>query len=143
MSLRAQRSGYTILELTLVIAIISILAAILIPGIASLLDQIDVRGATADARSVFAAARHVAIARASPVTVDIDTAAHTLLVRAGSDTVRWRDEHELHGVRFRATRTSMTYAPTGVGYGVSNLTLIITKRNAADTLVISRLGRVR
>jgi hypothetical protein len=37
----------------------------------------------------------------------------------------------------------VTYSPTGLGFGASNLTLVITRRQTTDTVVVSRLGRVR
>jgi len=37
----------------------------------------------------------------------------------------------------------MAYAPNGLGYGASNLTLVLRRGERAETLVVSRLGRVR
>jgi hypothetical protein len=48
-----------------------------------------------------------------------------------------------HGVTLESTRTSITYSQTGIGYGAGNLTLIIARNLAADTIFVSRLGRVR
>ena len=47
--------------------------------------------------------------------------------------------------RERAKDTSLDYggADAGLGYGAANLTLIARRGRAADTLVVSRLGRVR
>jgi prepilin-type N-terminal cleavage/methylation domain-containing protein len=137
------RSGYSLIELVMVIAIISILAAITLPPITELLDHIAVLGAATDAEALFDAARHTAIARSKPVVVAIDTSASTLTVYTGSDTLRQRNEGALHGIHFAASRLTTTYAPTGLGVGTANLTLLITKHNATDTVIISRLGRVR
>jgi hypothetical protein len=37
----------------------------------------------------------------------------------------------------------MTFNHTGLGQGIANGTVILERRAAADTLVVSRLGRVR
>jgi hypothetical protein len=65
----------------------------------------------------------------------------TLLV--GPDTVVRRDVRAEHGVRLRASRTSATYTPLGLALGVSNLTLVATRGVAAESVTVSRLGRVR
>jgi len=140
---RSARAGHTLFELMLVLAIVSILSAIALPRSAALLDAIDVHASAVDAVALCTAARHVALAQQAVAVFDIDTARTRLVVRAGPDTVRRRDDGALHGVRFRASRTTATFAADGLGYGVANLTLIITKRAAAETVIVSRLGRVR
>jgi len=37
----------------------------------------------------------------------------------------------------------MAYAPNGLGYGASNLTVVLRRGSAAETIFVSRLGRVR
>jgi hypothetical protein len=48
-----------------------------------------------------------------------------------------------HGVTLRASRDTLTFAPTGLGHGASNTTIVVSRGRRADTLVVSRLGRVR
>ena len=40
-------------------------------------------------------------------------------------------------------RDSMVYDARGIGYGASNLSVVIRRGRAVDTVVVSRLGRVR
>ena len=40
------------------------------------------------------------------------------------------------------TRDSITYAPTGLGYGAANTRIIVARGRWADTITTSRLGRV-
>lgn len=139
----SMRSGTTIIELTVVLAVVTILIAIIIPRSASMLDRARVSSATSEAIAVFGAARQVAIRRGRRATVLIDTAGASMLVLVGADTAHRRTLGRVHGVRLEATRDSISFHPTGMGYGGANLTLRITRGRAADTVFVSRLGRVR
>jgi hypothetical protein len=66
-----------------------------------------------------------------------------VVVHAGADTLRRLHLRARHGVRLSASRDTMAYAPPGVGHGAANLRVILTRGRAADTVVVSRLGRVR
>jgi hypothetical protein len=37
----------------------------------------------------------------------------------------------------------MVYDPRGLGFGAANLSLVLSRGDAADTLTVSRLGRVK
>jgi len=113
------------------------------PQAAILLDRIRVRGAVADIEAVFSSARHIAITRSTQSTVDVDTLARTLFVSVGADTVRRRDVGSEHGVRISASRVRVSYSATGVGYGAANLSVVVRRNAAVDTVFVSRLGRVR
>ncbi|HEX2721573.1 MAG TPA: GspH/FimT family pseudopilin [Gemmatimonadaceae bacterium] len=135
--------GFTIIEVTIVIAVASVLFAILLPRAWSFVDRIEVRGAVTEIESMFSLARHVAIARGRQATLDIEVANRSLSIRAGPDLVERREVGAAHGVSMSSNRSSITYSPIGVGYGASNFSLIVTRNRAADTIVVSRLGRVR
>ena len=135
--------AFTIFELTVTICILSILSAIAIPWAGDVLDRIRVRSAATEIGSVFGAARHIAIARAAHATVEIDTVARAIAVSVGVDTVRKRAIGIAHDVLLSATRTRMSYSATGVGYGAANLSVVVRRNSAVDTVFVSRLGRVR
>jgi hypothetical protein len=42
-----------------------------------------------------------------------------------------------------ATRDSMAYLPSGLGYGAANMSVFLERGDRLDTISISRLGRVR
>lgn len=136
-------AGFTLLELVVVLAIMGVLSAILLPRAGAMLDGIGVRGAAADAEALFSVARHTALSRGARVTVDLDATAGVMFVRAGTDTVRSRNLRAAYGVTITSTRASASYSPTGLGYGASNLSVVFTRRAAAETVYVSRLGRVR
>lgn len=107
------------------------------------MDSIEVRGAVTEIEALFSTARHAAIARAAQSTLAIDVARGIVSVQVGADTIKMREVSRAHGVTLQTTRATITYAPTGLGYGAANLSLIVTRDRVADTVLVSRLGRVR
>ena len=137
------RRAFSAIELTIVIGVVSVLSAIAMPGMTKLLDRMRVRAAVTQIESLFGAARHIAIARGSMASVEIDTVARTISVTLDGDTLRRGDIGMEHGVQLSTNRSSMAYSPTGIGYGAANLSVVVRKSSAVDTIVVSRLGRVR
>ncbi len=137
------RAAFTLLEILLVVTVIGLITGVAIPRTRRLLDSIAVRGATEDVASTLELARHTAMTRGERISVDIDSAPARVTMRAGNDTLRRLNENSIHGVNFAVTRSPVIYTQIGMGFGVSNLSLYITRGAAAETLVVSRLGRVR
>ena len=137
------RNAFTIVETTVVIAVMAALTAITLPRAWGFIDQIEVRGAVTEIESMFSLARHAAIARGARVTLEIDPATSTISVQTASGALRTREVGQAHGVTLSANRTSITYSPIGVGYGAANASLIVSRGRIVDTVVVSRLGRVR
>src|SRR5687767_5123283 len=137
------RAAFTLVEIAITLCIISILSAIAIPAAGRVLDSIRVNGAVVEIGSLFGAARHLAIARSTQTTVEIDTAHRVINVLAGQDTLRKREIGRVHDVRLSATRVRMSYAATGMGYGAANLSVVVRRNDSVDTVFVSRLGRVR
>ena len=126
-----------------VVVIIGILGSIATVRASSLRDRMNVRAAVGETVAAFALARRWSVTRASRTAMMIDTANARLIVKSYADTVTDRQLGRSHGVAITATRDSMAYAPNGLGYGAANLTIVIRRGRVADTVVVSRLGRVR
>ena len=137
------RHGTTLPEMMIVLCVLGIVTVVAGLGVAALRDRISVRGAATEAATTFAVARRWALSRSVRTAVDIDTATATLIVRSFDDTVARRALGASYEVSLTSTRDSMAYAPNGLGYGASNLTLVLRRGASAETLVVSRLGRVR
>jgi len=120
-----------------------VLSGIVLSKATKFIDGIEVRGAVTEIESLFATARHVAIARATQSTLEIDPPQGVIVVHVGTDTIQLRELARAHGVTLSTTRSVITYAPTGLGYGAANLTLTVARNLSADTIYVSRLGRVR
>jgi prepilin-type N-terminal cleavage/methylation domain-containing protein len=139
----APRSAFTLLEILVVLTILSILLGMSLPRIASAADRAAVRAATREAAGVFASARAAAIYRREPVAVTIDTVTGAVASRSDSVALLRRDLRSAFGVRLSASRDSMAYDARGLGVGAANLSLVIRRGAAAETVFVSRLGRVR
>lgn len=137
------RRGSTLLEMVMVLGIVGIVAGLTVTRGARVLDRMRVNGAVADIVTALTIARQRSIARATYSDVSIDTLAGTVTVSSMGDTVLRRPIADLHDVRISATRRELRYAPTGLAYGLSNTTIVVRGAYAADTIWMSRLGRVR
>lgn len=135
-------AGYTLPELLVVLLLVSIVLGFAFVRLGAAADGAAVRGAVSEAASVFIAARNTAIYRRTPVAVRIDTLSAILVTRADTLVLRRRDLHAF-GVRLSASRDSMAFDGRGLGMGAANLSLVVRRGRAADTLFLSRLGRVR
>ena len=123
-------------------AVLGILAAIGIAGAARLIDASWVHVVARDARDLMALARDQATATGTRTSVRFDPLQQRVVVHAGTDTIARYDALDHGGVRLSSTRDSMAYAPSGLGYGASNLRLVLSKGASAETISVSRLGRV-
>lgn len=133
----------TLLELLIALAVVSVLSGVALPSVWRVVERIGARGAAGDVAELFETGRELAMVRGVRASVAIDTVAGVVVLVAGPDTVMRRDVRREHGVRLRASRVSATYTPLGLALGVSNLTLVATRGAAAETVTVSRLGRVR
>jgi prepilin-type N-terminal cleavage/methylation domain-containing protein len=133
----------TLPELSVALTIAALLAAFAWRAMAPALDAARVRTARDELRALFAAARGLAVLRAERAAVRLDAATGAVAVHLRGDTAVRRPVGALYGVRLEPTRDSMAYAPSGLGWGGANLRVVVRRGAAADTVVVSRLGRVR
>jgi Tfp pilus assembly protein FimT len=135
--------GATVAELLVALTVAGVLAAVAVRGVARVVNEARARGAAADVRVALATARRVAVLRGERAAVRLDTALGTVAVHLRADTVLRRAVGPLHGVRMSVTRESTAYGGDGLGYGAANLRVVLRREAAAETVVVSRLGRVR
>jgi Tfp pilus assembly protein FimT len=137
------RSGITLAELLAAITIFSLLTSLAPNGLGGRLDRLAVLHASADVASAFTLARSAAISRGVFATVRIDSVAKDVRVSVGTESLLTRPLGQVYGVDVRSNRDSLAYSPIGHAYGAANQSIVIRRGNAADTVVVSRLGRVR
>jgi len=128
--------------------IIVLVVAALLTGLAALrlsdaADRSAVHAAAGEIVAVMTTARSLAIYHRAPVAVAIDTLSGALLVRQDTSLLFRRDLRSSYGVGLAASRESTAFDARGLGVGAANLSLVVRRRSATDTVFLSRLGRVR
>jgi Tfp pilus assembly protein FimT len=137
------RRGVTIIEIVVVLSLITLVVAMVVPTFARLRDGIAVRNATAEATSAFATARRSAIVRAAIAALGVDQPPGFITVTVGGEVLLRRNLEEAYGVTLSSTRDSTAYSALGHGFGAANLSFVIARGNVAETIFVSREGRVR
>ncbi|MBL0169589.1 MAG: GspH/FimT family pseudopilin [Gemmatimonadaceae bacterium] len=137
------RRGSTLIEQVVVLTILGLLLSVAGVGGARLIDSATVHGASREVAELFALARDRAMATGTRTAVKLDAAKSRIIVYADTDTLARLDLHASRSVQLNATRDSMAYLPSGLGYGSANLRVILSRGASHDTITVSRLGRVK
>ena len=137
-----QRLAFSLIEMLFVVAIVGVLVLLAMPRYVTLRDRASVRSAVTASIAAFDAARSLALTRGRHAAVRIDTAGARLIVHSYRDTVLKVPLGASWGVHVSASRDSSAIAPDGLGYGAANLSLYVSRGAVADTITVSRLGRV-
>lgn len=137
------RRGLTFAELMLTCTFLGLVAGIAVPRASAMLDTIRLRQASQEVAAAVTLARAAAIRRATYARVIVDAPRGEVRVESDTDTLLRRNLRAMHRVALRASRDTITYAPSGFGYGVSNATIVVMLGARADTVTVSRLGRMR
>ncbi|HJQ18873.1 MAG TPA: GspH/FimT family pseudopilin [Gemmatimonadaceae bacterium] len=140
---RTRAAGHTVTELIVVLMIVGVLLAVAVPRVQRVLDRITVHGAATDVAQALGSARALAIAGHASVAVDLDSLSGVLRVRRGTELLLSRNIGSLHDVTLTRSRDSLTYDGRGLGRGAANLSIVVHRRTAAETVFVSRFGRVR
>jgi prepilin-type N-terminal cleavage/methylation domain-containing protein len=136
------RHGLSLIEILFVLAVAAILAAMATPPYVTLRDRAAVRSAATASVAAFDAMRTLALTRARHAAIRIDTANARLVVHSFTDTLLRVPLGAAWQVRIATTRDSSAIAPDGLGYGAANTRLTLMRGAAAETVSVSRLGRV-
>ena len=137
------RRAYTLPELALTLGLLAIISATAIPTLAAATARWQVRAAVADLVNALVLAREAALARGSVALLVVDAAHGRVTVTCAGDTIVSRAVSAMHGVTLSASGDSVRYAPDGLATGVSNTTVLVVRGSRVDSVIVSRLGRVR
>jgi prepilin-type N-terminal cleavage/methylation domain-containing protein len=139
------RKGFTLLELMVVICVAAVLVGLWTPRAARLLDWIETERAVRDVTTALAVGRNGAVLQAirARVTFATDSIRIDRFVSNGWEPW-WRIPGPAsHGVELEVSNPIVVFGPTGMGWGASNTKIVLRRGSQAETITVSRVGRVK
>jgi len=139
------RRGFTLPELLSVLAVIGVLVSVAMPPVGRALDRAAVREGVERFAAVHAATRQLALARSSLARLEVDRLRRTATVSVRRSAVAWDTvgTYDLGSAAITCSNTTVVFGPLGLGYGTSNTRVIFARGASADTVTVSRTGRLR
>jgi prepilin-type N-terminal cleavage/methylation domain-containing protein len=137
--------GFTLIELIVVVAIGAVLLGFWIPRAARLMDWIETERAVRDVTTALAVGRNGAVLQSTRARISLDP--DTLRIdRFGEHGWEpwWRTPGpSSRGVTLQTSDPVVIFGPTGMGWGASNTTVVLRRGSQAETITMSRVGRVK
>lgn len=128
----------------IVVIIVGLVVAAVVPPLAHALDRLTVDEAVDRYTAIHETTRQLAVTHATLARLEIDTARRSVALsvhgQASWDTVEIRP---LGGARVSTSQNTVTFNPMGYGWGVSNTSIIVRSGAVAETLTVSRTGRLK
>lgn len=132
-------------EMAVVLLVVGVVAAMGLPRFERLRDWIATDHAAREVTTALALGRHGAVMQATRARVII--AADTLRIDRLSETgwePWWRRAGPAElGVQLEVSNPVVVFGPTGMGWGVSNTTVVLRRGSQVETITTSRVGRVK
>lgn len=135
--------GVTLIELLVVLVLASVVAGLALPRVRAIADRSAVRHGADEVRTVLALARQRAVSLAQPVAVFVDSAADAIMIGDAQGVMSTHAVGAAFGVTLRATRDSVAFSPIGLGWGATNTSVVIARGAVAETVTVSRAGRIK
>lgn len=137
--------GVSLLELLATLCLVGILAALGGQRVAMLRDRVAVEAAATDILTAYQRARLDALRSAAPVRLEVAATWITAWSRTDGDSSRaWAvPGPAIHGVALRDGMGPVVMLPAGITMGVANGRYVLERGSARQTLIASRLGRLR
>ena len=137
--------GFTLLELIAVFAIAAVLVMLWTPRAARLIDWLETEAAVRDVTTALAVAQSGAIMQSarSRLTISADSLRIDRLIAL--QWVPWwhKPGPASHGVSLVVSNPVIEFGPSGIGWGVSNTKIVLSRGSQAETITMSRVGRVK
>lgn len=139
------RRGFTLAELLTVLAIVSVLAAVVIPPAARMLDKVAVKEAADRYAVIHETTRQLAISRGSLARLEINVTARTATISVRLSPTVWDtvEARTFGSAQVSASQRFITFNPLGIGSGASNSSIVFTRGGASRAIYVSRSGRMR
>jgi prepilin-type N-terminal cleavage/methylation domain-containing protein len=138
------RRGFTLIEMAIVLVVVGVMTALAAPRIAGYVDQLAVKRAEAETAAFYNRVRIAAVYRAARVRIGFSGDSLVAVAEGASDSIVGNIRGPTRfGVTLTASRPEIRLYPNGLGLGAANTKLVFRRGGAADSLTISRLGRIR
>jgi prepilin-type N-terminal cleavage/methylation domain-containing protein len=139
------RRGFSLVELTLTLAVVAVVTAVTLPRLGGVLDWLAVDAEATKVTAALAVTRHLAIMRGARARLII--AVDSLRIDRWDDgtwtpQLRWAGPRDA-GVRLEVSNPELVFGPTGIGWGASNTTVVLRRGSRFEMITTSRLGRVK
>ena len=137
--------GFSLAELCVVLLIIGLLSAFGLPRLARLLDWIATDHAAREVTTALAVGRNGAVLQATRarVTISGDSLRIDRMGAVGWEPWWRRAGPRTLGVALEVSNPVVVFGPTGMGWGVSNTTVVLRRGSQVETITMSRVGRVK
>jgi len=137
--------GFTVLELLVVLVIAGFVLALSLPRVGGLRDHLAADAAARDVTIALAVARHIATDQGRRIRLRLGQDSLRIDTLIGWDWGQYRSRPgpASHGVSLSATNAVVIFSPLGLTWGVSNTTVTLTRGSHVETVVVSKVGRVR
>jgi prepilin-type N-terminal cleavage/methylation domain-containing protein len=140
-----RKSGFSLIEVLVVIVIASVLMAIVVPRYGSIVGAMNLRSAKQEIAAVMAQARGTAIQTGRTVRVVRSTNLVSLItdVGAGPVIVTQLDLGSQFGVTVSSTTDTVAYDSRGLVIGNSGtIKFVVSKGTARDSMCLMALGKI-
>lgn len=159
----AMLRGFTLIELIITLAIVSIIAALTAPAIGNFIDSGRMSSATNAVVTELVFTKSEAVKRSTPVTycassdlakctgtwdagwiVFVDTDGDGVFENADGDEVLRRSESPLNSLAVKSARSAITFQPRGTTFATNTMTLCSKNADVENrAIVLSQVGRHR
>ena len=137
--------GFTLVEILIAVVVITVAAAVVSPTVGRWRDRLLVARALNDVRAFYHHGRLASIVggRRVRLVFTADSLVAVVELPAGDSLLLRRPGPSALGVSLTASNSTVRFYAGGVAAGPGNTTLVFGRGAVADTLVTSRLGRIR
>jgi prepilin-type N-terminal cleavage/methylation domain-containing protein len=139
------RKGFSLPEIVVVLAIAAVMSAVALPRLSGIMDAMAADAAARDVTTALAVTRSAAVERGKRARLVIQADSLRIDLWGNADWepfLRWVGPADRR-VSLQVSNPQVVFSPTGIGWGVSNTKVTLTRGSHIETITTSRVGRVK